>query len=259
MAKTEVEQIKLYGGEVVIDYYPNSHIYKINGETIPSVTGITSIIDKSGALLAWAERLTNEYVARITSDPLFKEKGAFDCINVESITKEAAHQYAVVKKEAAGIGDIVHFYAQQFATAKIEGKPLPRVEEGFPQQAINGINAFLEWVRIHEVKFIYSEFVVYSKKYKYVGQCDAFALVDGHHTYLEYKTSKSVYPEMQLQAAAYACAREEFFPHREVIKSQILHFNKDTGEFAVHPVNIKKAFQSFKAALKLKRTIKEIQ
>jgi hypothetical protein len=257
MAKTEIEKVKLYNGTVEIDFYPNSHQYKINGVNIPSVTGITGIIDKSQVLLGWAERLTNEYMddkwplnVRVWKD--------VDSDSIKALVKEAAHQYAIKKTEAADIGTLVHDYAMEFAKAKINGTQLPRLnDELYPQQAFNGINAFLEWVRVHNVEFSDTEFVVYSKQYKYVGTCDVFATVDGVETVLDYKTSKGVYPEAHLQVSAYHHAFKEEYGYK-YSKAAILHFNKDTGEFAVHEVNTVKAFQGFKAALKLKNVIKEI-
>lgn len=258
MAKTEIEQIKLYSGDVAIDYYPNSHQYKIDGKNIPSVTSITGIIDKSSALLLWAERLTNEYV---TDDKLDGEPYSNEAL--QSIVKEAAHQYTVVKKEAASIGDLVHDYAAAFAQAKIEGKPLPKIDVT-DQQAINGINAFIEWYKAHKVEFLRSEFIVYSKKYNYVGRCDALAWIDDELTVVDFKTGARIYPEAHLQLAAYTYAYDE--EDQKLVKKRlsgralILHFSKDSGGFTIHPVkNLKRVFQGFKAALKLKELLKELK
>lgn len=281
-AKTEFEDLKLYGGDVTIRFYPNSHRYfrlKYNRnivtghinefpDLIPlnSVTSVTNIIDKSGALLPWAERLTNEYViGKFQGLP-----GNLKALNTNwhelvDIVKDAAHQYAVVKKEAASIGDIVHDYCKQFAIAKIEGKPLPKIDD-MPQQALNGINAFLNWVKKHNVEFLSAETIVYSKKYGYVGRRDAYARVDGIRKTIDYKTSKDIYPEMKMQAAAYEFAANEERMNTDrsskiyaFAEAEILHFNKDTGDFKTYSVNVRKAFPGFTTALMLKKLVKELK
>lgn len=265
MTKTEIEQINLYNNEIQISYYPNSHQYRINGERIVSVTGVTGIIDKSPQLLAWAERLTNEYMsAEIwNEDGSERMQGLYSPDRVQELVKEAAHQYTIVKTEASEIGNIVHKFASDFIQATIDRQPLPRIDE-VPQEALNGISAFLDWYKAHKVEFVKSEFIVYSKKYGYIGRCDLLAWIDDELTIADFKTSKEIWPEAKLQLAAYVYAYDEedqkLAKKRLSGKASILHFDKQNGAFTVHPVkNLKKSFLGFKSALKLKQTLKELK
>jgi hypothetical protein len=61
MAKTETVNIELYKGDVNITFYPNSHRYKINGESVKSVTKILSVINKP-QLIPWAVGLAKNFL-----------------------------------------------------------------------------------------------------------------------------------------------------------------------------------------------------
>jgi hypothetical protein len=251
MAKTEKELIKLYGGEVEIEFYPNSHLYKKDGELLTSVTGATSVMDKSGALLNWAEKLANLHVADI--DPAEK----FEGYQVKELVSVATHQYAIVKKEAASIGDLVHDFAKRFALWQMKQGDKPKIED-WPKEAMNGINGFLDWFNSYQVIFSEVEQVVYSLKYRYVGRYDLLATIDGNLTILDYKTSKSIYPEAYYQISAYEQAWNEA-KLEKIDGRQILHFQKDTGEFHVHEISdkdAKKDFRGFLNCLKLKNDLK---
>ncbi len=52
MTKTVVESYELYKGEVHLEFLPNSHTYKIDGDKKIGVTTITGIINKE-ALMLW--------------------------------------------------------------------------------------------------------------------------------------------------------------------------------------------------------------
>lgn len=45
---------KLYDNKIVLEFDPERHYYFVNGEYVPSVTGITKYLDKSGPLMVWA-------------------------------------------------------------------------------------------------------------------------------------------------------------------------------------------------------------
>ena len=63
MAANKIRK-EMYGGEVVINFYPDSHKYKLEGskDWLVSSTGATGIIDKSTPLIIWAVGLTTQHV-----------------------------------------------------------------------------------------------------------------------------------------------------------------------------------------------------
>ena len=218
---TEILQKKLYNDKVIVNFYPNSHFYKINNERKISVTAITGIIDKSRPLIYWAVGLMRDYL----NEQL--ENG--EIINSAFIL-EGSKQHTKFLKKAGDLGTQVHDWCEQFAKAKMNKTELPKIDKTFPKEVILGINAFLDWYNKNKVKFIEIERLVYSKKYDYCGFFDALAKVNGKLCLIDYKTSSGVYSSMNLQLAGYRLALEE--ETKAVIdKNIILHFNKKTGEF----------------------------
>ena len=96
-------------------------------------------------------------------------------------------------------------------------------------QLVTSITNFLKWEKDHDVKFLKSEQVVYSKKYDYCGTFDNNAIVDGYLSLIDFKTSSGVYDDMFAQLAGYEQARVEEFPQEIYKKRAILWINRDGG------------------------------
>lgn len=228
----------LYKGEVIMDFYPNSHQYRVNGDRVPSVTGICGIVDKSNQLISWAVKLYKEYLL------------SYDQVDT-IIIEEWAKRRREVSKEATDIGTMVHDYCESFACGI--DMPMPDVP-----QALNGIQAFLQRYKANEVKFLHTERLVYSRNYNYCGKFDALIEWGGRKCLVDFKTSKWFYPlEMGMQLAAYRAAYEEEMG--EVIDAQyILRFDKETGNFEIHEcAEYEKDLEAFRAALVLTKRKKE--
>lgn len=219
MAETEIH--KLYNGEIELTFYPNSHQYKIDKKNVPSVTSITGLIDKSRPLLIWAERLSRESLTKNIGKKLTAE-----------IIEEAVTQHSKIKKEAADAGTMVHDYAESYIKARINGEPIPEVSDKLPQEAINGILAFLKWNSENQIIYFESERLIYSKQFGYCGKVDGIAEVNGEMTVIDFKTGNAIYPEMWIQVDAYRYAYEEETGH-DINLLTIMHFNKETGNFEV--------------------------
>jgi hypothetical protein len=71
---------------------------------------------------------------------------------------------------------------------------------------------------------------VYSREHDYAGTLDVVGEVDGQLAVVDWKTSKAVYDEMRLQAAAYAQAWAEMYDLR-VPDRWVIRLDKETGEF----------------------------
>lgn len=249
----------LYGGEIEIEFYPDSHRYRKVGERsyLISATGATGIYDKSTPLIKWVKRLATELFLGWLSG---LKSAEVLIAQVEEKFAEALNRHEVVKEEAASVGGQVHDFAEAFAKAKIGVGELPGIPTEAPVQVINGITAFLQWVNAHQITFHESELLLYSKEHDYVGQTDVVATVDGKKLLLDYKTSSGVYPDHRWQAACYRYAYEE---ERGVKLDglMILHFNKETGEFTPHLIkeeDYPKDFTAFLGCLAVKRRAKEL-
>lgn len=236
--KTNKISKPLYRGEVIMDFYPDSHQYRVNGDRVPSVTGICWIVDKSNQLIVWAVNLYKEYLLR------------HDTIDT-AIVEEWSKRWREVSKEATDIGTIVHDYCEWFACGI--DMPMPEIP-----QALNGIQWFLARYKSNEIKFIHTERLIYSRQHNYCGKFDALIERNGKKCLVDFKTSKWFYPlEMGMQLAAYRAAYEE--ETGETIDSQyILRFDKETGMFEVHEcAEHAKDLEAFLAALTLTKRKKE--
>lgn len=184
-------EFKLYKDKVNGKFFPDSHIYYVDGKRKSGVTTYLSIIDKSRPLIIWATELYRDFLLESLKDGITEEKIYDGC---------TLHEER--KKEAAAIGDEVHKWIDEF---EIGNKPeMPESKE-----AQIGINAYLEWKENNKVKILSSERVVYSKKHDYIGKLDQEAKVNGKLCLVDIKTSNGLYNTYGMQTAAYLKADEE--------------------------------------------------
>jgi len=239
---TETQAISKYNGEVQITFYPNSHMYKIGGQSVMSVSRICEIVDKSAGLIIWAIRLARDFLQKLPVQQ-----------RTDEALEEAIKQHSIKKQEAADIGHYVHSYAEAYIAGNtLEEMDKDLLSEEDMKRAKNGIIAFLQWVNENNIQWEASEQMVYSKKYNYVGTFDAIAIINGKRYLIDFKTSKGLYRlEHGMQTAAYLKAhQEEHGTHFDW--RIILHFNKETGEFGYHELQeLDEDFECFLAAQKL--------
>lgn len=256
---TEKITKKLYGGNVVIDFYPTSHRYKLAGQRsfLISVTAATGIIDKSRMLIPWAVNLGIDHIRQYLEERAGEK---FTAEELYSILDEARTKHTQKKEEAASIGGLVHAWAEAFAESKINGTEPPEISDDMPEPVLNGISGFLDWYNSHNVEFIENERMLYSKIYEYVGITDAIAKVNGKKVIIDYKTSKNIYSEMHYQLSAYFNAYEEETADT-LDGAMILHFCKETGNFEAKEINredLVMNFNTFINCLNIKRREKEL-
>lgn len=272
--KNVLKTRSLYNGKIQIEFKEGGHIYKANGERIRiSSTGVTGLLDKP-ALKFWAVGLMKTDLLEYISEE--------DEISVDQLTKRIEEASKLFMKKAdkeASIGSVVHNYAEDFADHQLgirDKKPVMPKDT----RAKNGVIAFLNWVDEHQVKFIASELLVYSKKYKYVGLMDSkFTMGTEKHKIIhggDYKTgnpelkkvfdptvkrwSEVLRPRMEhgFQVSAYVQADIEE-SGETYGNSWIKYFSKDTGEFhAFELKDHKKDFECFRGMLGVKNRILEL-
>lgn len=240
MEKTPPVFVKLYNGEIEIKFFPDSHQYWKDGKRLSGVTSITGQVDKSRGLMAWQERLSREYLEDYVGKKLTK-----------AIIDEAVSQHRLKKEEACDIGSLVHDWIEKYVKVRLENGEKPEYPKD--EKAMNGILAFLDWENNHKVEWLSSEQIVYSKKYGYVGTFDAVAIVDGKKVLIDFKTSKTIYPEHHLQATGYLIAYYEEF--NEFLDGLLLHFDKETGSF--NSVEVEKDISVFAGLVTLKEYLKK--
>lgn len=234
---------ELYDKKIVIRFDDGRHIfYGPKGEYLTSVTGITGVVDKSGALTGWAVNLTRDYLLIKIS------KGKI----TEADILEASKQHRIFKKKAANIGTQIHQWCSDWILGK---KPeMPKDEK-----VVNGIIAFLKFQKEQKVKWLESEKVVYSKKYSYAGFLDAVGKIGKDLVLIDFKSSNGIYDEMRFQVAGYQIAYEEE-TKTKFDKRIIIRFGKEDGNFEVKELDNNEADKkAFLACLELKKRLVELK
>ncbi|HEY4477009.1 MAG TPA: hypothetical protein VJB56_00075 [Candidatus Paceibacterota bacterium] len=139
----------------------------------------------------WYPRVTR--ILEIKSKPglesFFREVGSFESAE-EVKTKSAAH------------GSLVHETVQKLAVGE---------KIAIPEKIRAATEAFLEFNKERPIHF-HPEFIerqVWSEFHRYAGTVDALASIDGKFGVLDIKTSTGMYPEYNLQTAAYVQALQE--------------------------------------------------
>jgi len=222
----ETKIVKLYDDKVeikfVTDHADKHEYYDAKGKRLYGVTYYTGVIDKSAALLGWAVKMMGEY--------LLQEKANGNDIITEAIIEVAKREYRNVKKEAADIGKEIHAWISD----KITGKN-PEIPDN--KRVVNGISAFLKFQKEHNVKWLESERLIFSKIHKYPGTVDAIGKIGKDLILFDFKSSKpsrvspdGIYPEHAIQTAGYQLAWEEE-TGKKIDYRIIIALDKETGDF----------------------------
>lgn len=240
-----MENVKLYKGKIQISFDKDAHkFYDAKGNSLISVTGVTSIIDKSDALMGWVAKMIGMY--------LLEEKKKGNDKITEQLIDEAKKEYRRLKVEAADIGQMIHEWVSDW----IKGKE-PEMPDN--EKAVNGITAFLRFQKENKIKWLESERVIYSKKYRYAGILDAIGRKGKDLILVDFKSSNAIYPEMFLQVAGYNIAYQEE-TKKKITKKMIIRFGKDDGQFEVKELdNNWKDEEAFLHCLALVKRLKELK
>jgi len=236
---------QVYGGRAYIEFHSgrgDKHYYVVSIPELdlydlfqPSVTGVLSMQDKSGALVHWATNCLYEYAkAAVASLPEPIKRGA-----ITAMLTRAMKDWRRVKDEKADIGSVVHRVLEQELLARagkadhpklpLVADPIlaPGLDEEMIAQANNCIKAGFQFFDEHHIELIATEAVRWSPKYGYLGTGDLVAMYDGVRASLDYKSGKRIYPSVWLQLAAYQKAWEEEFPEQPIEKRVAINVGRD--------------------------------
>lgn len=235
--KINFKEIKLYKGKVTILFYERYHWYFLKKPKeivrLIGTTTITGTLDKSGAISWWAVRVALERLGYYDANDIRKKiknperfeamiKERHDLLaqtleTIKSLTPEKYYEMLYEaqrvpnqkKSEAAQIGKQAHEFCENWINWKM-GTP-GFVEPVLPTDPIvyNAVSAFLGLVKEHNITFLASEKIVYSKKYGFVGTMDCKAIIDGKLALVDFKTSNGIYSSFYYQTAAYLMADAE--------------------------------------------------
>lgn len=173
-----------------------SHQYTFDGQTYPGVTGILSVIDKSGALMNWAARQTAE--AAVTQ--LANLPSILETVGPEGVVKMLTSRSSWTRDEAASLGTEVHNLADQLITGRLN-------VEDIPERAQKHVDGYRKWWEASGWTVRTSEAMVVHPEAGYGGTLDLLCRDrDGLTVLADIKTGKAIYSEAVLQLTAYGLA-----------------------------------------------------
>lgn len=228
--------------------------YERDGEKFLSVTNIIDKAMSKPALVPWAVKLCAEAALadlhRCRTDADFK-KLVFKYKDTTTSPKinpasEWKRTHTKVKDAAAERGTTFHNWAEGYILGQEPDPP-----DGLAEECVG----FIRCVEKNGIEAIAAEATVYSREFSYAGTGDLWATVaawGGIPVMIDYKTSKSTWPETALQLAAYR--RGEFIglpdgseaPVPETQAGAVMHV--DHGETHLIPYRSGAAeFEVFKA------------
>ena len=242
-----METYELYGGKVKLQFDSHRHIYRLDGDRVPSVTGAINVLDRSRPLMWWAVNQSLDFL-RKTLKPGIK----YDEVQLENFFQQAKYAHQRRRKESLLIGEMVHDWIARGIRGANSKLPLNEL-------ARQGCQAFTKWARENSVRFVRSESKVYSRCFHYAGTLDVEAYVNGKLSIIDIKVSNGIYLGMRLQSAAYLQARAEETEKEYAGGCYLVRVDKYTGEPEV--VHLAESFecdlQGFLGALALYRRVLE--
>lgn len=169
------------------------YVEPTTGEKVPGVTSILGMLPKP-FLQHWAAKMVAEFAV--------DNFGAYSALVMNGqrqaaidVLKAAPRRYTSLR---ADIGSEVHDAYERLS----RGEDLGRVSI----EAEPFIQYFDQFVRDFDPKFLMNEETVWSDAHRYAGSFDWIAEIGGEVVVGDWKTTKSTYPEVALQLAAYRFA-----------------------------------------------------
>jgi hypothetical protein len=208
-----------------------SRWYNIEGSEYPSVTTILGAIAKP-ALIAWSANVEREMVMN-ASVQLYNDIAGTPKMSPTAYLMSLKTRVGTVRagqkelQKAGDIGSQTHALIEWNLRARLmqEAGPSPHISD----KAMWAFMAWEDWAKSVDLKPIWVEQTVWSDTHGYAGTMDLLAEVNGKLTVLDWKTGKAIYPEAQLQNAAYRHALREM-GHGDPVQGIIVRLPKNTED-----------------------------
>jgi CRISPR/Cas system-associated exonuclease Cas4 (RecB family) len=120
------------------------------------------------------------------------------------------------------------------------------------------MNSFVGWAKVVNGDIHCTEYKIISRKYRYSGTLDAVGTFEGKPMLYDWKTSSSIYRDMDLQLAAYAQAYKEE-TGIDLKQGMIVHVSKDKPRYKLTAKVFKLGKAPLKRFLKLREMFDEMQ
>lgn len=193
------------------------HTYSLDGERVPSVTGIIGKATGKPALIRWSAREAALWAAAHVEElPVLGE---------QSWIRECAAASERVSAKSMAAGSAVHLIAERL----VFGEPVPdEAEDGtpFPDDVRRMGEQVARFQDAWDVDPVLVEAAVFHEHDRWAGKLDLVADMSGGDRWLiDYKTGQSgVWPETVLQVAAYGSATHVQLGDRDMLMSPIARY-----------------------------------
>lgn len=265
---------KFYNNTVTLWFDPQFHTYHLEfGEELVQIDGVTTvihIIDKSKVLIPWAAKQICQKILATTpkcncviiGEPSIGEHAHVKWDKFEELVGIAQKKPREILEESGDIGKIAHTWIEEVIQKSIDesfgiitwqtygDKKFPENEK-----ASSCVRAALDWMESHNVQWISTERLVYSRKYEYAGTMDGLAKVSSCKnkdccqtefkevlSLIDWKSSNGLWPDYVIQTAAYQYAYEEENKVK-VTDRFILRLGKEDGKF--EPWHLSSSFSKY--------------
>jgi len=278
-----VPSYKFYGDSITLYFESGPHIYyKFNEqgdrENVDGVTTILNVISKP-YLTAWGTKLCIETL----KEKMFDSNGMPIPYSTEELFvwfEEAKNKHKEKLETAGDIGKIAHNSLEQnikYAIANTDGVVKSLVDLPTHEQAYNCVQAAKGWMDAHNVRWLHTEKLVYSRLYNVAGTLDGDALVDSctdpfckgcqgrvfkdRRSIIDFKSSNYLSNPMAYQTAMYQFMQIEEFGE-PIFDRWVLRLGKSQGDFEfwyLPDVYFEADLEAFLAALHLYRGLRDVE
>jgi CRISPR/Cas system-associated exonuclease Cas4 (RecB family) len=229
---------------VPVDFQPVGHVYSIDGQTVPSVTQVISVREKSW-VTPWHLKRAREYMIKH-----FRPETKYTLVEIQNMVMEASKaadaESNVAKVIGTDVHDLIKGYLETGVMAPVQGT-----------KAEASIDKFLAWEKQHNIVWLASELRMGSRQHMVAGTIDFIALIDCKLTLGDFKTSARFSDDHYLQTAGYQMMLEEADSQNQykIAQRMVVRLPKDGSPTETEIVPNKYAFDrdGFLAALKLYR------
>lgn len=208
-----------------LTFQETGHVHLLNGKPVPGCTSISGLFQDDGWKFAWPvklmeEKIISELVTVQEKHDGFQFGGPF--VHLEdaiAITKKHKNAWRQSRDKAADKGTKAHTHIENYIKFGVR-PPLDINDE-----VRHCFDEFLKWEIQFAPIWLATELQVASEIHNYAGILDALCEIDSHTVLLDYKTSKGIKPEYNIQLAGLAMALEEM--GCRVDQRAILHLPKE--------------------------------
>lgn len=231
------------------------HKHILNGNEVPGCTSVSGLFQDDGWKFAWPPKLMSEVIWSKAKERSAEMKSIgltdFDGImwgwkELADVLKEGKGAWRRKRDRAADSGTEAHKLIEDYIANKevALGTASPEARHCFDQ--------FLEWEKIYQPEWLGSEIQVGSEKYNFAGILDAVANLSIGLTIIDFKTSKDIKDDYNIQLGGLCICLEEMGVF--VKDRAILHLPKEGPyEFRIIKSDLEKDKLAFLVGLEFYR------